>query len=125
MTDAILRALLQCAAGRDRLAVLVGRVIVQAMLPAVFRIHPRTSAYDRRPHPRRRRSRAGDHPLRSGPRRAASRRSACQKTSTGPARGEYLYRDLASRIGLMRVLIPRDRAIEHFIHTTPSQHAAA
>ncbi|GEB57388.1 ATP-binding protein [Streptomyces gardneri] len=40
--------------------------------------------------------------------------------------GECLYRDLAGRIGLMRVLIPRDRAIERAIHTTPtSQQAAA
>ncbi|WP_240801758.1 hypothetical protein [Streptomyces sp. A1136] len=38
LTDAVLRALLQRAAGRDRSAVLAGRVIVQAMLPAVFRI---------------------------------------------------------------------------------------
>ncbi|MCY0945622.1 hypothetical protein [Streptomyces antarcticus] len=38
LTDAVLRALLQRAAGRDRSAVLAGRVIVQAMLPAVIRI---------------------------------------------------------------------------------------
>ncbi|MFE5940198.1 hypothetical protein ACFQ69_33095 [Streptomyces sp. NPDC056470] len=38
LTDAVLRALLQRAAGRDRSAVLAGRVIVQVMLPAVFRI---------------------------------------------------------------------------------------
>ncbi|WP_037860725.1 hypothetical protein [Streptomyces sp. NRRL S-241] len=38
LTDAVLRALLQRAAGRDRSAALAGRVIVQAMLPAVFRI---------------------------------------------------------------------------------------
>lgn len=38
LTDAVLRALLKRAAGRDRSAVLAGRVIVQAMLPAVFRI---------------------------------------------------------------------------------------
>ncbi|MGO4459950.1 hypothetical protein AB4039_22030 [Streptomyces sp. M-16] len=38
LTDAVLRALLQRAAGRDRSAVLAGRVIVQAMLPAVLRI---------------------------------------------------------------------------------------
>ncbi|MFG2878794.1 hypothetical protein ACGFYU_27980 [Streptomyces sp. NPDC048337] len=38
LTDAVLRALLERAAGRDRSAVLAGRVIVQAMLPAVFRI---------------------------------------------------------------------------------------
>ncbi|MFD8887946.1 hypothetical protein ACFV0H_36495 [Streptomyces erythrochromogenes] len=34
--------------------------------------------------------------------------------------GECLYRDLASRIGPMPVLIPRDRAIERVIHTTPT-----
>ncbi|MFJ4866103.1 hypothetical protein [Streptomyces sp. NPDC088748] len=38
LIDAVLRALLQRAAGGDRSAVLAGRVIVQAMLPAVFRI---------------------------------------------------------------------------------------
>ncbi|MFB7174468.1 hypothetical protein ACFCYM_27140 [Streptomyces sp. NPDC056254] len=38
LTDAVLRALLERAAGRDRSAVLAGRVVVQAMLPAVFRI---------------------------------------------------------------------------------------
>ncbi|GAA1553114.1 hypothetical protein [Streptomyces globosus] len=38
LTDAVLRALLQRAASRDRSAVLAARVIVQAMLPAVFRI---------------------------------------------------------------------------------------
>ncbi|MFJ4879990.1 hypothetical protein ACIP93_32950 [Streptomyces sp. NPDC088745] len=38
LTDAVLRVLLQLAAGRDRSAVLAGRVIVQAMLPAVIRI---------------------------------------------------------------------------------------
>ncbi|MFF8610910.1 hypothetical protein ACF06X_33945 [Streptomyces sp. NPDC015346] len=38
LTDVVLRALLQRAAGRDRSAVLAGHVIVQAMLPAVFRI---------------------------------------------------------------------------------------
>ncbi|MET9324918.1 hypothetical protein ABZX75_32955 [Streptomyces sp. NPDC003038] len=38
LTDTVLRALLQRAAGRDRSAVLASRVIVQAMLPAVFRI---------------------------------------------------------------------------------------
>ncbi|WP_308369236.1 MULTISPECIES: hypothetical protein [unclassified Streptomyces] len=38
LTDAVLRTLLERAAGRDRSAVLAGRVIVQAMLPAVFRI---------------------------------------------------------------------------------------
>ncbi|MEW1699313.1 MULTISPECIES: hypothetical protein [unclassified Streptomyces] len=38
LTDAVLRALLKRAAGRDRSAVLAGRVIVQAMIPAVLRI---------------------------------------------------------------------------------------
>ncbi|MFF4427040.1 hypothetical protein ACFY04_40945 [Streptomyces sp. NPDC001549] len=38
LTDAVLRALLQRAAGRDRSAALAGRIIVQAMLPAVSRI---------------------------------------------------------------------------------------
>ncbi|MER7959173.1 hypothetical protein [Streptomyces sp. NPDC096030] len=38
LTDAVLRALLRRAAGRDRSAVLAGRVIVQAMLPAVIRM---------------------------------------------------------------------------------------
>ncbi|MFK0238784.1 hypothetical protein [Streptomyces vinaceus] len=38
VTDALLRVLLERAAGRDRSAVLAGRVIVQAMLPAVLRI---------------------------------------------------------------------------------------
>ncbi len=38
LTDAVLRALLKRAAGRDRSAALAGRVIVQAMLPAVIRI---------------------------------------------------------------------------------------
>lgn len=38
LTDAVLRVLLQRAAGRDRSAALAGRVIVQAMLPAVIRI---------------------------------------------------------------------------------------
>ncbi|MFD8147084.1 hypothetical protein [Streptomyces sp. NPDC059708] len=38
LTDAVLRTLLRRAAGRDRSAVLAGRVVVQAMLPAVFRI---------------------------------------------------------------------------------------
>ncbi|MEU6212721.1 hypothetical protein ABZ891_22800 [Streptomyces sp. NPDC047023] len=38
LTDAVLRVLLERAAGRDRSAVLAGRVIVQAMLPAVLRI---------------------------------------------------------------------------------------
>ncbi|WP_331719653.1 ATP-binding protein [Streptomyces virginiae] len=39
--------------------------------------------------------------------------------------GECLYRDLVGRIGLMRVLIPRDRAIERVIHTTPTGAQAA
>ncbi|MFD9078209.1 hypothetical protein [Streptomyces erythrochromogenes] len=38
LTDAVLRVLLRRAAGRDRSAALAGRVIVQAMLPAVVRI---------------------------------------------------------------------------------------
>ncbi|MFE6713953.1 hypothetical protein [Streptomyces sp. NPDC057695] len=38
LIDAVLRTLLKRAAGRDRSAVLAGRVVVQAMLPAVFRI---------------------------------------------------------------------------------------
>ncbi|WP_223838037.1 hypothetical protein [Streptomyces venezuelae] len=38
LTDAVLRALLERAAGRDRSAALAGRVIVQAMLPAIVRI---------------------------------------------------------------------------------------
>ncbi|MFD9517933.1 hypothetical protein [Streptomyces sp. NPDC059979] len=38
LTDAILRALLRRAAGRDRSAELAARVIVQAMLPAAVRI---------------------------------------------------------------------------------------
>ncbi|MFG2298491.1 hypothetical protein [Streptomyces sp. NPDC048603] len=38
LTDAVLRALLRRAAGRDRSAAFAGRVIVQAMLPAVIRI---------------------------------------------------------------------------------------
>ncbi|MGW2016865.1 hypothetical protein [Streptomyces sp. NPDC001927] len=38
LADAVLRVLLQCAAGRDRSAVLAGRVVVQVMLPAVVRM---------------------------------------------------------------------------------------
>ncbi|GGS35756.1 hypothetical protein Snoj_29210 [Streptomyces nojiriensis] len=38
LTDAVMRALLQRAAGRDRSAALAARVIVQAMLPAACRI---------------------------------------------------------------------------------------
>ncbi|WP_432095621.1 ATP-binding protein [Streptomyces sp. bgisy100] len=36
--------------------------------------------------------------------------------------GECLYRDLAGRIGLMKVLIPMDEAIHRVIHTTPSDY---
>ncbi|MFE0200713.1 ATP-binding protein [[Kitasatospora] papulosa] len=39
--------------------------------------------------------------------------------------GECLYRDLAGRIGLMKVLIPADEAIRRVIHTTPSDYRAA
>ncbi|MFE4922347.1 ATP-binding protein [Streptomyces sp. NPDC056661] len=39
--------------------------------------------------------------------------------------GECLYRDLASRIGLMKVLIPMDPPIIRVIHTTPSDYRAA
>lgn len=39
--------------------------------------------------------------------------------------GECLYRDLAGRIGLMKVLIPLDPAIMRVIHTTPGAHRAA
>ncbi|MFE4205401.1 ATP-binding protein [Streptomyces goshikiensis] len=39
--------------------------------------------------------------------------------------GECLYRDLVGRIGLMRVIIPMDPAIEKVIHTTPSDYRAA
>ncbi|MEV3999114.1 ATP-binding protein [Streptomyces halstedii] len=43
-----------------------------------------------------------------------------------PARaGECLYRDLAGRIGLMRVLIPEDAAVKLAIHTTPSDYRTA
>ncbi|MFD5425600.1 ATP-binding protein [Streptomyces sp. NPDC127084] len=39
--------------------------------------------------------------------------------------GECLYRDLAGRIGLMKVLIPEDDAITRVIHTTPTASRAA
>ncbi|MDH2392193.1 ATP-binding protein [Streptomyces sp. HNM0663] len=39
--------------------------------------------------------------------------------------GECLYRDLAGRIGLMKVLIPEDEAVKRVIHTTPSDYRAA
>ncbi|WP_331758903.1 ATP-binding protein [Streptomyces anulatus] len=39
--------------------------------------------------------------------------------------GECLYRDLAGRIGMMRVLIPADRAIHRTITTTPSDYRTA
>lgn len=39
--------------------------------------------------------------------------------------GECLYRDLAGRIGLMKVVIPPDAAIMRVIHTTPSDYRAA
>ncbi|MEV6726239.1 ATP-binding protein [Streptomyces xanthochromogenes] len=39
--------------------------------------------------------------------------------------GECLYRDLASRIGLMRVLPPADEAVLKVIHTTPGDYQAA
>ncbi|MFE4873466.1 ATP-binding protein [Streptomyces sp. NPDC056682] len=39
--------------------------------------------------------------------------------------GECLYRDLASRIGLMKVLIPADEAVMKVIHTTPSDYRTA
>ncbi|MDH6115666.1 hypothetical protein P3T36_007283 [Kitasatospora sp. MAP12-15] len=39
--------------------------------------------------------------------------------------GECLYHDLATRIGLMRVLIPLDEAITQTIHTTPGDYQAA
>ncbi|MCA1219295.1 hypothetical protein [Streptomyces sp. 8L] len=38
LTDAVLRALLKRAAGRDRSAVLAARIVVQAMIPAAVRI---------------------------------------------------------------------------------------
>lgn len=39
--------------------------------------------------------------------------------------GECLYRDLPGRIGLMKVLIPADRAVMRAIHTTPSNYRTA
>ncbi|MEU6987351.1 ATP-binding protein [Streptomyces sp. NPDC046324] len=39
--------------------------------------------------------------------------------------GECLYRDLAGRIGLMKVVIPPDAAIMRVIHTTPGGYRAA
>ncbi|MFF9594081.1 ATP-binding protein [Streptomyces sp. NPDC014646] len=39
--------------------------------------------------------------------------------------GECLYRDLAGRIGLMKVVIPPDPAIMRAIHTTPSDYRTA
>ncbi|MFF4449947.1 ATP-binding protein [Streptomyces sp. NPDC001502] len=39
--------------------------------------------------------------------------------------GECLYRDLAGRIGLMKVVIPMDKAIEKVIHTTPNDDRIA
>ncbi|MDX3488392.1 ATP-binding protein [Streptomyces sp. ID05-18] len=39
--------------------------------------------------------------------------------------GECLYRDLAGRIGMMRVLIPADRAIHRTITITPSDYRTA
>ncbi|MDQ0847633.1 ATP-binding protein [Streptomyces sp. V1I6] len=39
--------------------------------------------------------------------------------------GECLYRDLAGRIGLMKVVIPPDASIMRVIHTTPSDYRAA
>ncbi|MCX4538888.1 ATP-binding protein [Streptomyces sp. NBC_01669] len=39
--------------------------------------------------------------------------------------GECLYRDLAGRIGLMKVLIPMDPAVMRVIHTTPSDYRTA
>lgn len=39
--------------------------------------------------------------------------------------GECLYRDLAGRIGMMRVLIPSDRAVHRTISTTPGDERAA
>ncbi|MFD3947538.1 hypothetical protein [Streptomyces sp. NPDC058579] len=38
LADAVLRVLLQCAAGRDWSAALAGRIVVQVMLPAVVRM---------------------------------------------------------------------------------------
>ncbi|MGW0647291.1 ATP-binding protein [Streptomyces umbrinus] len=39
--------------------------------------------------------------------------------------GECLYRDLAGRVGLMKVLIPYDAAVMRAIHTTPSDYRTA
>ncbi|WP_331736754.1 ATP-binding protein (plasmid) [Streptomyces canus] len=39
--------------------------------------------------------------------------------------GECLYRDLAGRVGLMKVLIPFDAAVARAIHTTPSDYRTA
>ncbi|MFE7332906.1 ATP-binding protein [Streptomyces sp. NPDC057565] len=39
--------------------------------------------------------------------------------------GECLYRNLAGRIGLMKVLIPMDPAVMRVIHTTPSDYRPA
>ncbi|MFJ3310903.1 ATP-binding protein [Streptomyces sp. NPDC086549] len=39
--------------------------------------------------------------------------------------GECLYRDLAGRVGLMKVLIPFDACVARAIHTTPTDHRAA
>lgn len=39
--------------------------------------------------------------------------------------GECLYRDLAGRIGLMKVLIPSDPVVMRSIHTTPSDYRTA
>ncbi|MFE2693691.1 ATP-binding protein [Streptomyces mirabilis] len=39
--------------------------------------------------------------------------------------GECLYRDLAGRVGLMKVLIPFDAAVMRAIHTTPGDYRTA
>lgn len=39
--------------------------------------------------------------------------------------GECLYRDLAGRVGLMKVLIPFDALVARAIHTTPTGHRVA
>ncbi|MFI5704688.1 ATP-binding protein [Streptomyces xanthochromogenes] len=39
--------------------------------------------------------------------------------------GECLHRDLAGRIGLMKVLIPADEAVMKVIHTTPTDYRTA
>ncbi|MGX1025403.1 hypothetical protein RKD37_000160 [Streptomyces ambofaciens] len=39
--------------------------------------------------------------------------------------GECLYRDLAGRVGLMKILIPFDAPVARAIHTTPSDYRAA